>query len=178
MLDRPEPYEAHMHRATRTVHESNWWVMRLKAIANPGNRRGGSRWRSGHLAKRRRPPRPRRGSVLGAVRLLRGSWCGAGRRLSLWKTGRQPGLSHVPGLGRAAAACRDRRGVAAAAQPTALTTTWSRLYATLAEQASAAVHVPARAPRMKRSSSIRSHGQPWHWPQNSKSVARSTGIPR
>jgi hypothetical protein len=47
--------------------------MRLKAIANPGDKRGGSRWRSHHPAKRRRPPGPARGSVLDAVRLLLGS---------------------------------------------------------------------------------------------------------
>jgi hypothetical protein len=50
VLDRPEPYEAHMHRATRTVHESNCWVMRLKAIANPGQQ-------TRRLAMALRPPR-------------------------------------------------------------------------------------------------------------------------
>jgi hypothetical protein len=46
----------------------------------------------------------RRGSVLDAVRLLLGSLCGAGRRLSLWKTGQPPGLSHV----RSRSAARGR----------------------------------------------------------------------
>jgi hypothetical protein len=82
-----------------------------------------------------------------------------GRRLSSGRPGGHPVFLMSGASGRAAAAFRDRRGVAEPAQLAALTTARSRLCAALAEQASAGSHVPAPAPRMKRSWPIRSHGQ-------------------
>jgi len=150
-----------MHRATRTGRDSSWWVMRLKAIANP-------RRQTRRLAMALRPPRENGAdhrvpaAVPSSARLdccvdlgaaLEGAYL-------FGRPGGHPVFLMSGTNGRAAAACRDRRGVAAAAQPMALTTTRSRLCATLAEQqAWAAVDVPARARRMKRSSPSRSHGQ-------------------
>ncbi len=61
----PRPAYWHRHEKDRVAarsskdrreREGSWWVVWLKAIANPGDRRGGSRWRSDQPAKRRRPP--------------------------------------------------------------------------------------------------------------------------
>jgi hypothetical protein len=60
-----------------TRRERRWCVMRLKAIASPGERRRSSRWRSAQPRNERRPARPRDGSVLDAVRLRAQSPCGA-----------------------------------------------------------------------------------------------------
>jgi hypothetical protein len=64
VLDRPDGRR-------RTGLESFWSVMGLKAIANPAAQCGGSRWRSGHPPKTAQTIRPRRGSVLDAVKLRR-----------------------------------------------------------------------------------------------------------
>ena len=92
MLDRPEACSAQMHQGSRSGQESSSWMMRLKAIANPGDRRRGSRWRS--APERHRPARARRGSVLDTVRLhLDSLWAPKGTYLR--KTGLAPGLFHV-----------------------------------------------------------------------------------
>jgi hypothetical protein len=158
VLPRPERCAAEMHSCTRTEQEGSW-AMWLKAIANPGDRRGG-------FAMALRPtrgtaqttPRPRRGSVLDAVRLLVGSWCGAGRRLSLEDRAATRSFSCLSSR-RAAAAHRNQWGVAQSAQPAASTPTHPERCAALAEQAWAGARVLATARRMKRSSATRSHGQ-------------------
>ncbi len=65
-------------------------MMGLKAIASSSRRRGSSRWRSDRPRKRRRPSPCAWGSVRDAVRLVLGSWCGAGRRLSSGRPGGHP----------------------------------------------------------------------------------------
>jgi hypothetical protein len=94
-LARPERCAGEMHSCTRSEEEGSWWVMWLKAIANAGDRRRSSRWRSVQPGREHRPACPRCGSVLNAVRLRRTGLVRRRKAPMFWKTGRPPGLSRV-----------------------------------------------------------------------------------